>query len=55
MSTLTVNKSNTASNLSFTEDKMCVYFEDGRELTVSLEWFPKLRNRKHETVRKLAL
>ena len=44
MSTLTVNKSNTASNLSFTEDKMCVYFEDGRELTVPLEWFPKLRN-----------
>ena len=44
MSTLIINKSNLASNVSFTSDKMTVFFEDGRELSVPLEWFSKLRN-----------
>ena len=39
-----VNKSCLATNLSFTNDKMVVYFEDDRELAIPLEWFPKLRN-----------
>lgn len=43
MSILTINKSRFATDLSFSENKMTVFFEDGRELSVPLEWFPKLR------------
>ncbi|MGB0933131.1 MAG: DUF2442 domain-containing protein [Lishizhenia sp.] len=48
MSILTVNKSRFASNLSFTDSKMIVLFEDGRELSIPLEWFVKLRNATKE-------
>lgn len=44
MSTWTVTKSHNATNLSFTEDKMIVFLNDGRELAVPLEWFPSLRD-----------
>lgn len=44
MSILTINKSHNATGLSFTEDKMVVLLEDGRELAIPLEWFPKLRD-----------
>ncbi len=39
----TITKSHNAINLSFTDDKMIVFLEDGRELSVPLEWFPRLR------------
>jgi hypothetical protein len=48
MSILIVDKSKNAVNLSFTEDKMVVYLEDGREISVPLEWFVKLRNANKE-------
>ena len=48
MNTLTINKSFLATDLSFTEDKMIVFFEDGRELAIPLEWFSKLRNATQE-------
>lgn len=44
MNTLTKYKSYQATNLTFTEDKMIVFIEDGREVSIPLEWFPKLRN-----------
>ena len=44
MHTLTINKSWSAQNLWFTDHKMILSLEDGRELSVPLEWFPKLRN-----------
>lgn len=44
MSILTINKAHNATGLSFTEDKMVVLLEDGRELAIPLEWFPKLRD-----------
>lgn len=44
MNTLTKLKSNLASDLSFTIDKMTIYMEDGREISIPLEWFPKLRS-----------
>lgn len=44
MSISTINKSNSATALSFTEDKMVILLEDGRELAVPLEWFPRLRD-----------
>lgn len=44
MNTLTINKSNKATNISFETDKMIIVLEDGREFSIPLEWFPKLRN-----------
>lgn len=44
MSFLTINKSKIATDLIFTEDKMTVILEDGRELAVPLVWFPRLKN-----------
>ncbi len=51
MNTLTINKSFLATNLSFGEDKMIVFFEDGRELAIPLEWFSKLRNATKEQLK----
>lgn len=44
MSILTINKSSNAINVSFTEEKMILFLEDGRELAIPLEWFRSLRN-----------
>ena len=44
MNTLTINKSNKATNILFETDKMIVILEDGREFSIPLEWFIKLRN-----------
>ena len=44
MNTLIINKSHNAVDLSFSESKMLIFLEDGRELSIPLEWFPKLRN-----------
>ena len=41
-----------ATDLGFTKDKIIVYFEDGRELAIPLEWFPRLRNATMEQLRK---
>lgn len=43
MNILTIEKSNLATNVFFTDIKMIVELEDGRELSVPLEWFSKLR------------
>ncbi|HLS31513.1 MAG TPA: DUF2442 domain-containing protein [Flavobacteriaceae bacterium] len=43
MSASVIIKSNLASDISFTDSKMIIQFEDGRELSVPLEWFKKLR------------
>lgn len=48
MSTLTNLKSNQAINLSFTKEKMTVFMEDGREIGIPLEWFPRLREATKE-------
>ena len=37
-------KIHNATDLSFTEDKLIVFLEDGSELGVPLEWFPSLRD-----------
>jgi hypothetical protein len=44
MSILTINKSRLATDIKFSENKMTIILEDGRELSVPLEWFAKLRN-----------
>lgn len=44
MSILVKNKLVKATGLEFSEDSLKVFLEDGREIAVPLEWFPKLRN-----------
>jgi hypothetical protein len=44
MSILAIKKSKSATDISFKENKMIIFFEDGRELSVPLEWFPRLRD-----------
>ena len=38
-----INKSKRAIDLVFSDSKMIVFLEDGRELSIPLEWFPRLR------------
>lgn len=51
MSILTINKSSKAIDVSFSETKMILFIEDGREIAFPLEWFPKLRNAKPEQLK----
>lgn len=43
MNTLTTLKSNLSSGVSFTVGKMIVSLQDGREVSIPLEWFSSLR------------
>ncbi len=52
MSTLTKLKSYNAINISFTDIMMVVFLEDGRELSIPLEWFPRLRDASSEDLTK---
>lgn len=44
MSTLTINRSPLATDVWFEETKMNVRLEDGREISVPIDWFPRLRD-----------
>jgi hypothetical protein len=44
MSTSSVKVEPLATTVSFGEDSFCVVLADGREITVPLDWFPRLRN-----------
>ena len=44
MNTLAITKSNNASEVWFADLKMFVRLEDGREIAVPLDWFPRLRD-----------
>ncbi len=44
MNILTIKKSTLATHVSFKDTKMVVQLADGRELSVPLEWFPRLRD-----------
>ena len=52
MSILTISKSKFATDVTFSENKMTIFFEDGRELSVPLEWFPKLRKASLNQLKK---
>lgn len=43
MSFLVISKSKRAIDVLFSSSKMVLFLEDGRELSVPLEWFPRLR------------
>lgn len=51
MSISTINKSKIAIAVSFTKYKMIVLLEDGRELSIPLEWFPRLRSATMEQLK----
>ncbi|MFO7922846.1 MAG: DUF2442 domain-containing protein [Bacteroidales bacterium] len=44
MSILAINKSKIATNVWFDDNKMYVSLEDGRELSIPIDWFPSLRD-----------
>jgi hypothetical protein len=44
MNTLSITKSNNATNIWFDELKMFVRLDDGREIAVPIDWFPRLRD-----------
>jgi hypothetical protein len=48
MNTLTINKSNCATELWFSQDKMHLLLDDGRELAVPVDWFTALRDATSE-------
>lgn len=52
MSISTINKSHLAVDVFFTSTKMTVIFEDGREMSIPLEWFPRLKNATPEALKK---
>jgi hypothetical protein len=43
MGILAITKSNNATNIRFDDIKMYISLEDGRELSIPLDWFPVLR------------
>lgn len=55
MSILTINKSKNAIDIAFENSKMIVFLEDGRELSIALEWFPRLRKATSEQLNKWRL
>ena len=52
MSFSVVSKSKNAINILFSDSKMIVFLEDGRELSIPLEWFPRLRKATVEQLNK---
>ena len=44
MSTSQIKIEPLATDVAFGEDTFCVTLADGREVTVPLEWFPRLRD-----------
>ena len=48
MSSLTINIEPLATDVTFGEDSFCIALADGREVSVPLEWFPRLRDAAEE-------
>lgn len=44
MSILAINKSTKATKVSFDEFRFYVLLEDGREISIPLDWFPVIKN-----------
>lgn len=52
MSFSVISKSRNAIDIVFSDSKMIVFLEDGRELAVPLEWFPRLRKATEAQLKK---
>jgi len=48
MSILTYSKSANAVDIWFDDIQMHIFLEDGRELSIPIDWFPSLRNASRE-------
>ena len=48
MSTSVVKVEPLATDVAFGKDTFCVTLADGRQITVPLEWFPRLRDATEE-------
>jgi len=55
MNTSTIKIDPLVTNVSFSAEAMCVVLADGREVTVPLEWFPRLRDATIEQRREWRL
>jgi Protein of unknown function (DUF2442) len=55
MSFSVISKSKKAIDIVFLNSKMIVFLEDGRELSIPLEWFPRLRKATVEQLNKWRL
>jgi hypothetical protein len=44
MNSLVIKKSIRAVDVTFQDEKMKIFLEDGREIAIPLEWFSRLRN-----------
>ena len=44
MNTLAINKSTKATNVRFDQFRLFVLLEDGREISIPLDWFPNIKN-----------
>ncbi len=44
MNTLTIKKSNNAVEVWFDKSRMFVRLDDGREVAIPIDWFPRLRD-----------
>lgn len=55
MSTLQVKVEPRATDVTITGDSIRVILADGREVSVPLEWFPRLRNANDAHAKELAL
>jgi hypothetical protein len=45
-------KSKSAIDVLFSDSKMIVFLDDGRELSIPLEWFPRLRKATKNQLKK---
>jgi hypothetical protein len=52
MNSLAISKSKKAIDVAFSDSKMIVFLEDGRELSIPLEWFPRLRKATAKQLKK---
>ena len=52
MSFSVISKSKNAVDVLFSDSKMTLVLEDGRELSVPLEWFPRLRKASLDQLKK---
>ena len=49
---LEISKSDRALDIALADSKMIVFLEDERELSIPLEWFPRLRKATEEQLKK---
>jgi hypothetical protein len=52
MNSLVISKSKNAVDVLFSDSKMILFLEDGRELSIPLEWFPRLRKATENQLNK---